>query len=281
MSRKFRREVAVTIARPTAYFQSTALATIRDLRVVFTVERGIGKEPNKCDVEIYNLAETSRAELQTKPIGLRLDVGYDGRLDRLFEGDLRFCSHQRERTEWVTRAQVGDGDRAFRYARVTRAYRAGVSARDVVRDIAASMGLSLPAQASAYEELSRQFASGEALFGPAQAELSRVLAASGLTWSIQDGALQILRDVDTTKGTAVLISQDNGMIDAPDLGAPVKKNGPPVLTVKTLLNTDVKPGGKISVESRSVRGLYKVRKVLHQGDTHGQDFTTTIEGTPV
>jgi hypothetical protein len=279
--RLFRREVAVTIARPTDYFRSTALTVVRDLRVDFQIDRTIGKEPNKCDVTIYNLAADTAGELAQKPAGLRLDAGYDGGLARLFEGDVRFARTARRDADNVTEAQVGDGDRAFKFARVGRAYRAGVSLRTLVEDAARAMGLAVPATLEGYAELQRQFAQGAALFGPAQAELSRVLAAAGLSWSIQDGALQVLRTADTRNEAPEEVSQATGMVGAPELGAPTTKGKPPVLSCRVLLRPTIKPGGRIRVDGRNVAGLYKVQRVLHKGSTHGDDWHSLIEAIPV
>ena len=71
------------------------------------------------------------------------------------------------------------------------------------------------------------------------------------------------------------------MIGTPALGTPEEGTGKPVLTAKTLLNGDLQAGGYAQLRTDTVNGDYKVFRSTHMGDTHGQEWYTTVEGKSV
>lgn len=286
MPRLFKRGCAVTVARPLSENQLNVVdlppnaMVIENLRVTFKVEKHLSKDPNTAEVCVYNLSEHSRGDLQRVPLYVRIDAGYDGQLQRLFTGDLRPGSGKstRQGVDWETRLELGDGERAFRFARVSRSYRAGIDARTAVVEIAKAMGAVVTFTSDTAKLLRAQYAGGLTLQGPAHRELSRILAPHGLEWSIQDGRLQVIHTQEVRPDTAIVVSQGTGMIGVPEFGTPERKGAPPLLTVRTLLNPQLTPGGRISLESESIRGVFRIERVTHVGDTHGDDWHSEIEG---
>lgn len=282
----------MTVARPFSgdvnspaaqrFFQAAPNAiVVTDLRVQFSVEKTLQKEPNRCEITITNLSERTRGELQKKPLLVRLDAGYDGQLARIFSGDLRWAQSKHEGPDWETMMQVGDGDRAFRFARVSRSFKPGTKARVLVEEAAKAMGLQMPADARAMTELLAEYASSVVVQGPAHVELSRVLDAVGLSWSVQDGRLQILQSTGVRRDQAILVRQDTGLIGTPDYSAPEKKGESPKLTFKMLLYPGLTPGGKVRLETSQINGNFKVLRVAHTGDTHGEPWTSEVEAKPL
>lgn len=274
-------KVTAYSASPDRYFTQVRKAVeITDLRIQFSVEKHLAKEPNAATLTVTNASKTTRSFLETKPLIVQIAAGYDGVARHLFTGDLRFAKSTREGTDWETELQLGDGDRAYRYARVSRSYKAGTSVIVALREAAAALGLDLPGPITTSPALATQFAAGVVLHGPARDELTKLLAPYGYHWSIQDGKLVILKDAEIRADRAIVISADAGMIGSPEFGEPATKGAPPSLTVRTLLYPEVTPGGKISVESKAIRGVFKVVRVVHAGDSHGDDWTTEIEARP-
>lgn len=284
MARLFNRTVKVTAyaTRPGTYATYTTDAIeFTDIRAQFSVEKQLGKDPNSCDVVISNLKADTRAFLQRKPMHIKLDAGHDGEMRHLFSGDVRFCDTKKAGTDRETTLQLGDGDRAFRFATVRRSFAPGTPVRTVLAEAARAMGLVLPDSIAGSEELSTQLALGGAIVGPARDELTRLLAPYGYSWSIQDGTLQILKDGVARPGSALLISRDTGMIGSPEFGPPDKPGGRPSLSVRCLLYPELTPGGLISVQSKDVNGTFRIERVSHTGDTHGDDWTSEIEARPL
>lgn len=283
--RLFNHAAVLTLSstRVGEYFTTESnTVVIKSMRVLFSIEKRIDSQPNECSVTIYNLSKQARAAFQVKPLHVTLDVGYDGNLSRLFSGDLRYGSTDRMPPDTATKLIIADGDRAINYARVKRTYPANVTRRTVLTEAATAMGLRVPTNLADAKELLDQFSAGLTLNGSAAAALTKVLAPKGLSWSVQDGELQVLRVSDTRADAPVEISRKTGMIESPQVSAPAKSGSKPRLTVKCLLNSQIKPGGRIHVISTQMDSLFKVQRVLHDGDTHAaNNWTSTIEATPV
>lgn len=294
--RAFNRTASLTLSRPAvaagrfgkfgSYFQPAPNGieisggdVDKGLRFTFRVEKDLEPEPNYADIVIYNLPEQFRAEFQRKPVHVRLEAGYDGQTERVLVGDMRWADQRKGSVDWETRLQVGDGDRAFRSARVGRSFKPGVTGRTAIAETLGAMGLNVGAALDTIDGIDREFAGGLTLSGKASGELTRLLKPHGATWSVQDGRFQVLRDRDVRTGVAAVLG-DGGtpIIGAPEYGPPSDKGKPPVLTVTTLLYPSLTPGGLIRVND-TVTGLFKMIRIVHSGDTHGQDWYTTVEAT--
>lgn len=242
---------------------------ITDLRIKFSVARSLTRTPNQADVWVYNLAESTRADLEVKPLAVQVSAGFDGEARLLFDGDLRFGMSEQEGPTWTTLLQLGDGDRAYANARINRSYKEGTSYRTVLTDVAHSMGGELPARLARDPALDRQFGAGEVASGYSRDNLSRLLGPFGYHWSLQNGMLEILRDDQVTNSTAILIDKDHGLIGTPKFGTPARSGKPPHVTVKCQINPEIGPGCLVNLVSRSKSGFFRVETARHRGDTHG------------
>lgn len=254
---------------------------ITGLRVQFKIEKSLDATPNKSTVTITNCASRTRAYLQTTPLVLRLDAGYDDNLRHVFTGDLRWGNSDIVDADWETKLELADGDRAYRSARVSRSYKKGTSVAIALKEAAAAMGLQLATAVAATAELQSQFATGRTLHGPAGDELTRLLAPFGYHWSIQDGKLQVLKDQNADASTALTVSQSSGMVGSPEFGTPEKKGKPTPIKIRSLLYPEITPGGRIAVDAANINGIFRVAKVTHDGDTHGDNWFSEIEATPL
>lgn len=283
MARLFKHAAAVTIARPIAgrfFGEEPNAIRATGLRATFEVERSLRKEPDSATVRVYNLAQNTRSEIEKLPLFVRLDVGYDGQLEQLFAGDVRYGISRRDGVLWETSLELGDGERAHRFARVNRSLGAGVDTLTAVREVARSMGLEVRVSPTSALQLRSQYAAGLALSGPARNELDRLLGRHGMTWSIQSGRLQILRLAEARVDLAPIVSQDSGLVGSPEWGPPAKKGAPPTLHFSVLLHPGILPGGRVQLNSRAIRGIFRVARVLHKGDTHGNEWVTDVESVP-
>lgn len=288
---QFKRLVRVTIATRVAEdFKSIVaeVVEIEKLRVAFKVTKTASKEPNTAEVTITNLSPTRRATLQQKGVKFILQAGYEGTgIGQLFTGDARTVDHKREAADWHTVIRSGDGERAFKFARVNEAFESGSPVSDVVNKIAGSLGLGLGNLKKQLPKITGQYVNGYAAHGPASRELDKVLSAAGYTWSIQDGELLIQKPDDPIGATIPELSAESGLIGSPEYGSSeevkkqLKKNGKPLLKVRCLLNHALKIGSVVSIRSERHNGQLKIHKVEHSGDTHGGDWYTDFEGKPL
>lgn len=255
---------------------------VEDLRVRFTVRKSNTKEPNTLSAEVFNLAEKSRAALKEKGVRIILEAGYETTLAQVFAGDARTVDHLHEGPNWVTKIECGDGEKSYRYRKVNESFRAGTAVADVFSKVTSQAELDVrEAVAFVRQVITEQFTQGYVAAGPVSAELDRLLKGRGFEWSIQDGRLQVTQAGQPTKDSAVLLSPSTGLVGSPAHGAPEEKGGPAVLRVRSLLQPSLTPGRKVLLDAAGLKGLFRVVKVTHSGDTHGPEWLSDLECLPV
>ncbi len=286
MSRLFKRFMRLDLIKPKIdvighfgfFTQLPNVVSITALEVKFKIEKSLGKHPNKAHVVITNLAETTRAQIQTKPLIVRLSVGYDGieNLQHLFSGDLRIADTDHNGPHVETKLEMGEGDRAFQYASVSQAY-SGSTVLTAVKDTINKLGLPVPPDLlKTLPDLSRPYTG--VLHGAASDALTELLTPLDASWSMQDGKFVALKATQTREGEAIVIRQGDGMVGSPKIAASKKPGEPPTLTVKTLIDPRIVAGCKVDVRSREINGVFRVEHVEHTGDFRGKEWYTDIRG---
>lgn len=257
---------------------------VRGLRLVFKAKKTTKPDPNGLDLKIYNLAPHRRASLtasKTPPVVLV--AGFPGSSQVIFSGLARTIDHVREGADWVTHIQSGDGEQAFgRFG--ASSFAPGAALADVVDELTKQMRISA---VDAVAQLrrgdiaggSKTFLQGFTSAGRSVRDLDKALKSAGIEWSIQDGALQLVPPGKATQERAFVLSADSGLIGSPDHGAPGKDGEPPILKAKCLLNGAITPARTIRLEAISRQGFYRVETVEHAGDTHGPEWTSSIEAS--
>lgn len=256
------------------------IGTIRivDLAMTFHVHRSLKPEPNTAEVTVYNLNPDHRSALeqvQTAPV--LIEAGYKEGTSTIFLGDLRTGISTHEGTEYITKVSSGDGEKAVKKARVKVSLKKGTATPSkVLEAVARSLGVGEGNLKQALSQLQAAgvtncFSEGAVITGSAFREMNAITKSFGLTWSIQDGKLQILSLKQSLDGTAIKLSKNTGMIGSPT----VDNNG--VLTVTMLLAPDVFPGRKLVLDSERLKGQYRIETCDYTGDTWGQEWYIKLE----
>jgi hypothetical protein len=269
---------------------------VSDFRVHFRIEKTLKPEPNKALVEVYGLNKDHRAMLGelapgkrtgkkkkgtspnlTGSIPVRIEAGYkDDGPQMIFLGDLRTVDSERNGADWITAITSGDGERAYRTARIAQSFGAGTPVPVAVRALVRSLGIG---EGNLSQVLSGLKLGGRATIlvrgavfsGPAVRHLTDICRSAQLEWSIQDGVVQ-LQDFGTAlAGQAIKLTPETGLIGSPN----VDGNG--VLKAKTLMIPGLRCGRLVVVDSDAVQGNFRVEKIITEGDTHGQDWGHEIE----
>lgn len=286
MGLAFDRRYELTLSKPAGGFFGVLPNGLRvqGLEIKFKVERSLEPTPNTAEVSVYQLARTTIAEFQKRPLHVRLDVGYvnDRQLARLIEGDLMFAASKRDgQGNTITTFQVGDGERSYVDARIGVSFGSGVNIKTAIGAVAESMGLKVPKNAAEAPEFLKQFSGGLTLRGPSRDVMNTLTEKTGFSWSTQDGQLQMLRASDTRSGNVELISVANGLVDSPEYGLPKQPFKPPVLKFKTLLKPQLVPGGRVKMESLEISGFFRLIKTVHTGDFRDNDWYSECEANPL
>lgn len=268
---------------------------VEGLRLGFKAKRTSTGDPNTLDLKIYNLKAATRARLQNQAVPVVLVAGYATTAEVIFSGRSRSIDHAREGAEWVTHVMCGDGEAVLSSARSRFSFGAGVSVHDVLSRVGNDMaGISFgdalaKLRSGELGGLVTSFSGGFTAHGPSVRELSRVVNAAGLDWSVQDGSLQLVKRGSSNDESAIVLSPTTGLIGSPDHSSPkgYAPNDPAGLEkgsrlkAKALLMPGLRPNREVRFETAQRRGRYRVVEVVHDGDTHGADWHSTIEAAPL
>lgn len=269
----------------TKLFKRNWCVTVDTLRlpkpvdITFKVEKSIKSEPNTCELKIYNLTKEHRKQLtESKKVSVRLEAGYENALTAIFIGELRNIYTQRDGTDLITVIEGKDAGRSYQSARVNRSFPAGTKYEVVAKACAQAMGIDQgnvddAIAAARITGLGTVYPEGTTTYGPASRALTRVLSSAGLTWSVQDGVLQVLRGGRALQSTSVLLNSGTGLIESPVIDiTKKKKKETQVVTAKMLIIPGVYPGRQLRIQSDVVTGTFRADKLTYIGDTRGSDW---------
>ncbi len=254
---------------------------IKGLHASFRVVTTLKKEPNTCELTIYNLKQDNRDRIAqaTSPI-VEIKAGYSGResasgtlaaasavtsafdaseesddagFGTIFLGNVRDADSGYEPPDWITSLESGDGERATRFSRINRSFASGTSLAVVMNEVAAAMdvGIGNAAQKALSGNLldaGSEFLNSVTMSGQASREMDRITKSAGLEWSIQGGVLQVLDPGKPLEDISVVIKSDTGLIGSPTIG----NDG--IIRFRTLLNSDIVPGRQIEMSSKVLGG---------------------------
>lgn len=247
--------------------------------IKFKVARSLYGYAGTAEIEVRNLTKEHRDEILASPrrtTFVEVMAGYAEGMSLIFRGDKRKTIPVREGADWIVKITAGDGEHALRNARVGRSFAAGSTVQQVVQHIADAMGVGAGNAASALRGatlggLDGVFPEGTMLYGIAAEELTRLTSSVGLTWSIQDGALQILPRGGALAREALSLGPDTGLLGAPEV---INRRA---CNVKALLIPGLVPGQQVVLASDVVHGVWRISKAEYTGDTHGPEWTASLE----
>lgn len=267
---------------PLAFDHATAIE-ITELDIACSITKKLVKNPNTCELTIYNLAESTRAFIKERPLTVKIEAGHDAVLRHVFLGDIRFASSElTDATTWETTIHLKDGGRAFANGFLSKAYAKNTPVRTLLKDAAAAMGLTLPSNLDDVSNFNARIPRGHTVDADAEKELTRLLAPYGFGWSIQNGSLQVMRSDQVRDDNAYIVDEATaGLIGSPQYSVPQKESKPTKLDFKTLLWPEMIPGVKVDMRTRAARGLHKVIEVKHNFRTDGDQWETSCEATVI
>lgn len=281
----FDRRVKLTIGQepPTGDFVRTmpTALVITGLRVQFRIEKSLKAEPQKAAIAVWNLSDKSRGQLVGKGLRVVLEAGYPDSLAVIYQGHTRTIDHPKEGVDWPSKIECGTGERAMKYAQISESARAGSPVGDAIKAAVNALVADPGNALTKAGEIVESFSSSYAASGRASDELTRLLEPRGLSWAIVDDRMLILGEKETLPEQPITLSPDTGLVGSPELGTPPKKGGQALVKMKSLLQPQFRPGGRVLLQSRSRTGTFKIINMAHVGDTSGGEWYTEIEGLPV
>lgn len=296
MSQLYDRSVIVKV-----YPATGEAKKIEGLRVKFRVIKTSESHPNTAEIDIYNLSENTQAILQAKDTRVELQVGYKGlptngfagvlpgtgkggNVETVFIGNVakavpknekgtgkkhRFTQTVVEGVDIVTKVQVADGENRYRNSKLTKGFPPNTTLNQVLDELTKQLGL---AKGSREGVPDQKYANALTLSGLVRDHLNTLTKGNGLQWSIQDETLQILPKNGMTTDSIIVLSPKSGLI-----GSPQKTDKG--LQFSSLMQPQIRPGRRVQIEAAFVKGIFVVKKVEHNGDSHTGDFLSKCEAS--
>lgn len=265
--------------------------SITDLRVKFSVEKSLVGYPNLANIQIYNLKEASRNQIEEEGLEISLYAGYN-KIVLLFKGNIINVIHKKEKTEWISTIYAGDAFTDLNTATVNKTLSAGSTPTQIFNELVNS----IPGVTKGITEGLQNCLTGKQsllralqLTGNVKDWLQKIADDWGFDYSINEGVIETtIKNKPLSDTPTFIINQSSGMIGSPertDVG----------VTVKNLLLPELKLGRRIQIKSISEQlnvgnlffrkvppikneGIYRIDKLIHKGDTHGNEWETQISG---
>ena len=242
---------------------------INNLRISFDIDKTINEKPNPATIRVWNLNRSHLNQILSGAFDkVALSVGYQT-LTQIYSGDITKASVQRHDLDFILTLECADGFRAYTQARITSTLKSGSNDDQILTELSKT----LPNVSLGTVEVTnkRTLPRGKVMNGDTRELLNRLARNSGADWSIQDGELVFLPKNKVLKAEAILISQETGMVNAPE-------HTDDGLELQCLLNPQLAIGGLVEVKSilDYFNGQYKVVKLLHSGDAMEGDWLSKM-----
>mgnify|MGYP003642036576 CR=1 FL=1 len=237
--------------------------------------------PAECSLTIMNLTDESISMFEDSKNKCTVRVGHvDSGLSTLFQGnpDPKTLTVVRSGGDWATQVTIRDGGRAMDLSRLDISFQQGTSGDQVLDEIIKATGLGRGQIELGRIDFPRRFIYN----GAARQALDMLVSTSAtqgrsaLRWFVRDGNLYILPKTTGTREQAVVYSARLGTL----VGAPTATDGRGVQFTGVLVDTTLRVGRVVKLESRRFTGLYKAVSVGFRGSNYGQDFYVDVKAVP-
>ncbi len=270
----------------------------------YRVGKTAKKDPNKAQIDIFNLSADTRGALQKshkeatgkrQPLQVRLEAGYQDDMGVIFDGDLRVLQIKNEGADWIVSIAASEGGHAFKTAEIYRSFNAGTPVESVIRACAEAMGVGLGNLNDVIGDLKikgvgTQLAEGATLFGFASDELHNLIQSTNYQYSIQRGVLQFQERGKPVNRQVLELSSDTGLVGSPEpvmdatvLGkaGKAKPSKAGAVKFKALMLHQLYPGAQVRLSAEAVKGDYHLTEVNFMGDTAGNDWNVECTARPI
>ena len=267
----------------------------RSLHISFSLEKSDTQSSNTGTITISNLNDTHKAQLSEEDCYIELAAGYSSNLGNIFSG-------------WVdsTEEDLSGGDRDMKIEVIdgflntdlqgSISLSGTVTCQAVVDACVEKLEVtsSVITEAAAEKLALAMYDNGFAFVGKYRAALQNVCRKAGVTFSIQNGILQIYVSGEAVTESAYILSSKTGLISIPkkitisesnsnsgtssdDDSDGTAETGIPGYEVEYFLNPAIGVNDLVQVDSSQITGFYRVHKLTITGDNYTGDWKCTAQ----
>ena len=243
------------------------------LHISFSFQKTDLETQNTGKIEIWNLNEDELSVLEEEDCVVSLRAGYGDSLSLIFAGIVSFVSTTMDNADRKTEIEVVDNLIEIRDTYLSVSYSGSVSWETILNDTAAAMGVAISYSSGA----SFTTVSNFSYVGKARNILTKACDSCGLTWSIQNGVLQVKKSGESMFDEVYVLSAETGLLGIPSRVVVTQDED----TEENILGWDVDYflNGAINIDdyvylgSSAVTGYFYVYSIDIAGDNQASDWT--------
>ena len=246
----------------------------RPLHVSFSVEKADTNSQNTAKVTIWNLSDEHLAELSKNDCVVVLHAGYGNTRPLIFTGVVTFATTKADGADRSTEIELVDNRIEVRDTYVSVSYAGAVNCKTLIQDTADQMGVTV---SFSYNAEFKDIPNGYSYVGPARNVLTKACETSGLTWSINNGVLQVKKPGDTMSREVYELSAETGLLGLPERVqiSNEDKGYSYGWDVEYLMNAAIGLGDYVYLNSKMVKGYFRVYSVRIEGDNMEGSWSCT------
>lgn len=251
-----------------------------ELHIQFSVEKSDVASPNTAKISIWNLNPAHKAALEEKDCIVTLNAGYRGNTPMVLTGTVTNVVTEDDGADQKTTIDVLDGRKELRDSYVTLGYLQSTDSKLILQDAARQMGLPITFSPGASFKPLESYS----YVGLAKNVLDKVCASNNLTWTIQNGVIQVTKPNEPISTVAHLISPQTGLIGSPKKLTQSEKNSGSAeenssknkaqagWEIRYFLNAAIGVNDLVQLQSKAASGIFRVKSVKMQGDNMAGDW---------
>mgnify|MGYP007098660864 FL=1 len=243
------------------------------IHIDFSLQKTDLETQNTGRVAVWNLSPAQLAVLNEKDCCLSLRAGYKNRLSLIFAGIISFVTTTKDGSDQKTEIEVVDNLIEVRDTYVAVSYNGKVSWKTIFDDVAAQMGVAV---SYSYNAEFVNLANGFSFVGLARDIMTKGCDCCGLSWSLQNGVMQVKKPGDVMSREVFVLSPDSGLIGIPakvvitqDETSGQNKLG---WDVEYFLNGAINIDDYVKLETKTVTGFFRVYSIEFSGDNISGDW---------
>ena len=245
------------------------------LRISFSFEKTDLTTQNTGKVTVWNLNNDHLSVINEKDCCLSLRAGYGNVLSLIFAGIISFTQTVRDNGDIKTEIEVVDNLIEIRDTYVSVSYNGTVNWKTIMDDVAAQMGVAV---SYSYNAEFVDIHNGFSYVGPAKDIMTKGCDCCGLSWSIQNGVMQVKKPNDVMSKEVYVLSAETGLLGFPakiSETESAKCNSSSGWDVEYFLNGAINVDDFVYLDSKMVTGYFRVYSVKIEGDTVSGDWICT------
>lgn len=237
------------------------------LHISFSIQKADTESQNTSKITLWNLSPSQLATLNEKDCIVVLKAGYGNHMPLVFTGAVSFVQTTVDGADRMTEIEAIDGRIEIRDTYISVSYSGVINTKKIIDDIAQEMGVTVT---YSYNAEFVDLPNGFSFVGQAKNALDKACASSGLSWSFQNGILQVKKLKDTMSQEVFLLTPETGLINIPKkVSVAAEDKDAKDQTgwdVDYLMNAAINIDDYVRVESKAVTGYFRVYSIEIEGD---------------